>query len=71
MRNITKVTCPICKNSASSKDQIAGAILGLSDKYIILNCINCSQKMLYPQLSNNELERLYSDSYFDNTKKHT
>jgi len=68
MNKIFDVECPICSSNTFSVDNFAGKILGIVEKYEVLNCLGCNHKMLYPQLSDDELERLYSESYFDNSK---
>ena len=58
----------MCSSSVNSIDYSASEILSLNDKYNIYKCRKCKQRILHPQLSNNELDKLYSGSYFDNSE---
>lgn len=63
------IKCQICETEVSHIDHFAGKILGLNNKFNVLKCFKCGQRMVDPQLSNKELDKLYSDSYFDNSKE--
>jgi 2-polyprenyl-3-methyl-5-hydroxy-6-metoxy-1,4-benzoquinol methylase len=45
-------------------DRTAGRMLGLPDSFSVLVCSVCGQRRLEPQLSEKELEQLYSGAYF-------
>jgi SAM-dependent methyltransferase len=62
---IAASSCPVCSGSAWSRDLVAGRILGLSKPYTVLLCGTCGQRRLNPQLSEKELQDLYSGSYFN------
>ena len=63
-----KIECCVCSSSVNSIDYSASEILSLNDIYNIYKCRKCKQRILHPQLSNNELDKLYSGSYFDNSE---
>jgi 2-polyprenyl-3-methyl-5-hydroxy-6-metoxy-1,4-benzoquinol methylase len=59
-------SCIICNNSNLKIDTVANGILGLNDEFNVYKCENCKQRSLVPQLSEQELDWLYSSAYFDN-----
>lgn len=63
------IKCQICETEVNHIDHFAGKILGLNNKFNVFKCFKCGQRMVDPQLSNKELDKLYSDSYFDNSKE--
>ena len=69
MKDNINLKCAVCGNDVKKVDQLAGKILGLTNKFNVMKCSSCGQRMVHPQLSNKELDKLYSDSYFDNSKK--
>lgn len=57
--------CPICRATGWRHDCEAGQLLGLSPIYRVLECVACGQRKLDPQLGPVDLERLYSQGYFN------
>lgn len=60
--------CFICLNNKWKRKFYYEKILGLIEKFKIYECSNCKLKRLHPQLSINELDKLYSQQYFDQEK---
>lgn len=60
-----KSECPVCHADSWQQDSEAGKLLGLSAMYRVLVCVSCGQRKLDPQLSQVDLERLYSQGYFN------
>ncbi len=59
--------CIICNRSSFELDSIANKILGLNNKFNVYKCKYCKQSLLLPQLNYDELDKLYSSAYFDNS----
>jgi len=64
---MNKKKCIICNQASLKLDTIANKILGLNDKFNVYKCKNCNQCLLLPQLNYDELNKLYSSAYFDNS----
>jgi len=69
MKDNISLKCTVCGSDVNKIDHLAAKILGLNSEFNVMECSNCGQRMVYPQLSNEELDKLYSDSYFDNSKE--
>src|SRR5436190_13021156 len=69
MRNTANLECPVCAGDNWSRDLTAGKILGLPERYEVLLCSTCGQRRLEPQLSEVELQELYSGSYFNSKRE--
>jgi 2-polyprenyl-3-methyl-5-hydroxy-6-metoxy-1,4-benzoquinol methylase len=66
--SVTRTPCPVCEADRWSVDDLATRILALPETHAIVVCAECGQRRLEPQLTDAELDDLYSGAYFSSSQ---